>query len=292
MINPLCSASTSSCSRSACSHHQLIHEYSLVAETPEIYRQQAVAEFIQSEVDSPNKQWVASILGGTQEQEAVVVRTEEFVLLPDTEKVNKYWNMDPLSHKCGLQIMDQRRWVTLNWLSIVQDQTIRSLRDLRGAHVPMLRRMLETCTTAIQKETGIPVDQVMAYVHYPPSVYQLHVHFSFPYGQYCHRNAYRVHNLRSVIDNLELDPDYYKKITLYMAIPKKSSYGMALSSSPPFIDHSSKDPGDAKETLEASASIKAGGAPHVPHHTRKRLALQNSRWPPWSPSRVWSTLAA
>ena len=40
-------------------------------------------------------------------------------------------------------------------------------------------------------------------MHYPPSVYQLHVHFSYPYGQYCHRDAYRVHNLAAIINNLD-----------------------------------------------------------------------------------------
>jgi hypothetical protein len=281
MIHSSCPASCSS--RGTC--HQLIHEYSLVAETPEIYRQHTVAEFIQSEVDSPNKQWVASILGGTQEQEAVVVRTGEFVLLPDTEKVNKYWNPAPSSPRKGGPAGEQRRWMTLNWLSIVQDQAIRSLRDLRGEHVPMLRRMLDACVAAIERETGIPQDQVMAYIHYPPSVYQLHVHFSFPYGQYYHRNAYRVHNLRSIIDNLELDADYYKKITLYMAIPKKSMYGMALTNG------HQKDPAGIEEPLETSGSIKAAPAAHVSPPTRKRLALQNSRWQVWSHSRVWSTLA-
>ena len=73
-----------------------------------------------------------------------------------------------------------------------------------------------------ESETGIKQEQVMAYVHYPPSVYQLHVHFSFPYGQYCHRDAYRVHNLASIINNLEIDPEYYLKATLHMAVYRQS----------------------------------------------------------------------
>jgi hypothetical protein len=70
----------------------------------------------------------------------------------------------------------------------------------------------------------------MAYVHYPPSVYQLHVHFSFPYGQYCHRDTYRVHSLSSVINNLEMDPDYYAKATLHLALYKQSLHYAALTS--------------------------------------------------------------
>jgi m7GpppX diphosphatase len=117
----------------------------------------------------------------------------------------------------------------LNWLAIAHDRDLRTLRDLRGKHVPMLKEMLEVCLQTVEKETGIRQEQVMAYVHYPPSVYQLHVHFSFPYGQYCHRDAYRVHNLASVINNLEIDPDYYLKATLHMAVYRQSLHYAALT---------------------------------------------------------------
>ena len=93
----------------------------------------------------------------------------------------------------------------------------------------MLKTMLDTCMTAIEEHTGIPRDQVMAYVHYPPSVYQLHVHFSHPYGQYCHRNAYRVHSLGTIISNLEIDSEYYTKATLYMPMYKQSQHYQALT---------------------------------------------------------------
>jgi hypothetical protein len=69
----------------------------------------------------------------------------------------------------------------------------------------------------------------MAYVHYPPSVYQLHIHFSYPYGQYCHRDAYRVHSLEGIINNLEIDPDYYAKATLHLAMYRQSPHYLALT---------------------------------------------------------------
>jgi hypothetical protein len=87
------------------------------------------------------------------------------------------------------------------------------------------------CTQLIQNETGIRSDQIMAYVHYPPSVYQLHVHFSFPYGQYCHRDTYRVHSLQSIINNLQIDPEYYAKATLQIPVHRQSLHYAALSES-------------------------------------------------------------
>ena len=274
---------------------QNTHEYTLVAETPEMYRKQSVTEFITQEVQKPSKQWVTSIIEGTQERDEVVVRTAEFVLLPDTERVNRYKRVQ-LSTKRSSTPQQQQRTMALNWLSIVQDHSIRTLRDLYGPHIPMLKRMLEVCMYSIEKETGIPQDQVMAYIHYPPSVYQLHVHFSSPYGQYYHRDAFRVHNLRSVIDNLELDPDYYRKITLYMAIPRQSMHCLALKApegpSAGTDPNKSNNHSEEREARRDTIKHNNEGASVVSSHTRRCPPTSRTAAQPWSPSRAWSTLAA
>jgi hypothetical protein len=206
-------------------------DYTLLAETPEMHASPSVARFIEQEVSRPGKQWIGHIIDGTQEKEDVIYRDGDFVLLPDTERVNRYCRpLSPSNNSLILARANQRiPKRVLNWLAIAQDRQIRTLRDLRGHHAPMLRTLLKKSLQAIEDHTGIRQDQVMAYVHYPPSVYQLHVHFSYPYGQYCHRDAYRVHNLATVINNLEIDPDYYKRATLHMALYKQSLHFAALS---------------------------------------------------------------
>ncbi len=205
----------------------------------------SVARFIEQEVARPGKQWIAHIIEGTQEKDDVIYRNEEFVLLPDTERVNRYWRAPPPgSNSIPFRTNQRSPKRILNWLAIAQDRQLRTLRDLRGDHVPMLKTLLRTSLQAIEDMTGIRQDQVMAYVHYPPSVYQLHVHFSYPYGQYCHRDAYRVHNLATVINNLEIDPDYYKRATLHMAVYRQSLHYAALSESK---DGEAPRPGDTKE---------------------------------------------
>lgn len=234
-------------------------DYILVAETPSLYSQKTVEEFIEQEVRRPSKQWINNIISGDQESDQVILRTEDYVLLPDTERVNRYWRIQDNASAAHIKIQDPHTLnhhrsngkhvyavggqaqtaqksvhrnhshkMTLNWLSILHDMRIRTLRDLRGTHVPMLKQMLSDCMAAIDTHTGIPQDQVMAYVHYPPSVYQLHVHFSYPYGQYCHRDAYRVHPLPTIINNLEIDSDYYAKATLHLAMYKQSPHYLAL----------------------------------------------------------------
>ncbi len=205
-------------------------EYCLLAETPELYGREAVEQYILHEIKRPSKQWITSIINGSQEQDEVILRTDDYVLLPDTERVNRYWRISAADPKSRQPPAFRR---TLNWLSIVHDPRIRTLRDLRGEHLPMLRRMNEECLSAIEGHTGIPREQVMAYVHYPPSVYQLHVHFSHPYAQYCHKDSYRIHSLVTIINNLEVDPEYYRKSTIQLALCRMSPYYQALTGPPP-----------------------------------------------------------
>jgi m7GpppX diphosphatase len=235
-------------------------EYILLAETPAMHARQSVARFIEQEVTRPSKQWIVHILNGTQEREEVIYRNSAFVLLPDTERVNRYWrnippgnlpNTRPRFNKC-----------VLNWLAIASDRQLRTMRDLRGHHVPMLKQMLSTCMQAIEAETGICRDKIMAYVHYPPSVYQLHVHFSYPYGQYCHRDAYRVHNLASIINNLEIDSNYYQKATLHMAVYKLSLHYAALSE-------------EEDEGEQGDGTSSSNTSPLAPHKSMAALQLSN-----------------
>ena len=202
-------------------------DYTLLAETPRMHTKESVASFIQQEITRPSKQWIHSIIDGNQERDEVILRTDEFVLLPDTERVNRYWRIQSSRHQPSRGFHPQRRM--LNWLSIVHDPSLRTMRDLRGHHIPMLKRMLKLCMEEVERNTGIQQDQVMAYVHYPPSVYQLHVHFSYPYGQHCHRDTFRVHSLPVIINNLEIDSEYYAKATLYLALYRQSPHYTALT---------------------------------------------------------------
>ncbi len=235
-----------------CSQHA--NDYILLPETPHMHARGSMARFIQQEVVRPSKQWICNIIDGTQEQDDIILRTDAFILLPDTERVNRYlgrqrslaqqqhhhppsnpppWMLSNCKgYREGSSYLQHKR--VLNWLSILNDRRLRTLRDLRGHHVPMLKRMLKQCMAAIETHTGIPKDKVMAYVHYPPSVYQLHVHFSYPYGQYCHRDAYRVHSLEGIINNLQVDSDYYVKSTLTLALYKQSLHYAALTASAVF----------------------------------------------------------
>jgi len=204
-------------------------DYVIMQETPELFSKKTVRAFMNQEIRRPSKQWISSIIDGTQEREQVILQTDDYILLPDTERVNRYYRPQARGDMTAYRRQSSNnRWV-LNWLAIASDKNLHTMRDLRGKHTQMLRDILTDGTKIIEQRTGIPQAQVMAYVHYPPSVYQLHVHFAFPYGQHCHRDTYRVHSVQTIINNLEIDPEYYTKTTIPIAIYKQSLHYIALT---------------------------------------------------------------
>lgn len=137
--------------------------------------------------------WVANIVAGEAEAERVLLRAEGdcdgvdtgFVLLPN---------------------MDSRDSGPRTFLAIAADGDLRTLRDLRGRHLPLLRRLREEGGRAL---VGLSDEPLTPYLHYPPSFAWLHVHWA-P----LHRLSARDHLLDVVIANLEQDPDFYAKCAL------------------------------------------------------------------------------
>jgi hypothetical protein len=97
-----------------------------------------------------------------------------------------------------------------NWLAIVADPKLRSIRDLRGEHVDMLENLYEQCIKAIKKDFQIERHDVMVFANYPPSVYKLHFHFCAPFFMSGAYDAFRMHSLSNIINNLKVCSDYYK----------------------------------------------------------------------------------
>jgi diadenosine tetraphosphate (Ap4A) HIT family hydrolase len=97
-----------------------------------------------------------------------------------------------------------------NWLAIVADPKLRSIRDLRGEHVDMLENLYEQCIKAIKKDFQIESHDVMVFANYPPSVYKLHFHFCAPFFMSGAYDAFRMHSLSNIINNLKVCSDYYK----------------------------------------------------------------------------------
>ncbi|XP_037819880.1 m7GpppX diphosphatase [Lucilia sericata] len=178
-----------------------IEKYSIcqkfvINETPELYKEITLPYITTSQF---SLEWVYNILEHKQEKERIIFEDPDpengFILLPDLK-----W--------------DGRNVENLYVLAITHKRDIKSLRDLNSSHLPLLRNIRSRIAEVIETRYGILATQLRMYFHYQPSFYHLHIHINpvrndAP-GIWCEKS----HMLDTVINNLELLPDYYQKATL------------------------------------------------------------------------------
>ncbi|XP_028315644.1 m7GpppX diphosphatase [Gouania willdenowi] len=172
------------------------HQSFLVEETGDDY-QSITLPYIQSRTFSI--QWVYNILEKKAEAERIVYEDPDpkvgFTLLPDLK-----W--------------DQKRVVNLYLIAIVHQRGIKSLRDLTEEHLPLLQNILKKGKEAIRTHYQLPASKLRIYLHYQPSYYHLHVHFTNLKYRAPGCGLERAHFLSDVIQNLQSDGQYYKTRTL------------------------------------------------------------------------------
>ena len=166
----------------------------LIHETAAAYRSEPMQDFIRGEI--AKKQWIYQIINGEKEQETILHRCDQFIILPDTDAFN-----------------DEG---VLNWIVIFTDTSLSSMRCLRGEHVPVLQAIKERVADLVPAQFASP----MIYFHYPPSVWQLHLHVAAPCDALRTTNSMqKVCFLEDVMCNLRIDSDYYAKATMTYILP-------------------------------------------------------------------------
>lgn len=159
-------------------------------------------------------QWLYNVLEHRKEKERILYEDpcdeNGFILLPDLK-----W--------------DGKTVEQLYLLALVRRRGIRSLRDLTAADLPLLRNVQTRGIAAIEKRYGIGASQLRIYLHYQPTFYHLHMHFTYlrydPPGAGCEK----AHLLSTVINNLELAGDYYQRATLSYTLKETDKlYGKFL----------------------------------------------------------------
>lgn len=140
----------------------------------------------------------------------------ERIVFEDSDKENGFILLPDLK-------WDGKTIETLYLLAIVHKQNIKSLRDLTVEHLPLLRNIRDKGIAAIVDKYAVQRSQLRIYFHYQPSFYHLHVHFTYlkydAPGIFCEKS----HLLDSVIDNIELMPNYYQRCTLSFVLRENDS---------------------------------------------------------------------
>ncbi|XP_012864882.1 PREDICTED: m7GpppX diphosphatase [Dipodomys ordii] len=172
----------------------------LVRETGEDYKNITLPHL---EAQSLSIQWVYNILDKKAEADRIVFENPDpsdgFVLIPDLK-----WNQQQLDD--------------LYLIAICHRRGIKSLRDLTPEHLPMLRNILREGQEAILQRYQVKGDRLRVYLHYLPSYYHLHVHFTALGFEAPGSGVERAHLLAEVIENLECDPMHYQRRTLTFAL--------------------------------------------------------------------------
>ena len=81
----------------------------------------------------------------------------------------------------------------------------------------MLENILQQGLRVARENLGAEEAEIYAYLHYQPSYYHLHVHFT---NKTTNHSALRNHELQQVIANLRLQSDYYQTNVMSYSLQK------------------------------------------------------------------------
>ncbi|TNV76619.1 hypothetical protein FGO68_gene3769 [Halteria grandinella] len=166
-----------------------------IEETAEIYEKYTKPLYIEKKSPSENE-WMHNIIEYKKEIELTMFRNELFTLQLDFQ-----YNHSDLN--------------TLYLLAIPIQRDLRTIRDLTGEHLPLLKSIRNNSIETIVKKFGLPKSKILSLFHYQPTYYHLHIHFAhIDMAEQMGAAMGKGVALTDVIENLEMDSDYYKKKTM------------------------------------------------------------------------------
>jgi m7GpppX diphosphatase len=148
-----------------------------------------------SQRDIEKDRWIYNIIDGKAEQDKILYRDLNLIVIPTYTWDSK--NIDKLHILC-----------------LPTNKNIRTIRDLTSEHIPLLQHMKYITLETIEKSYGLKEENLKIFFHYEPSTYHLHIHFINTGHTESWSSVEYSHDLDTVIFNLKMDSDYYKKIKL------------------------------------------------------------------------------
>lgn len=145
--------------------------------------------------DLEKDRWIYNIIDGVSEQESILYRDEQCVIIP-----TYMWDCINIEK--------------MHILCLPTDISLRSIRSLNSSHIPLLEHMKKVSLNIIKQIYNIDEHYVKMFFHYEPSTYHLHIHFVNVAHHEARSSVEYSHDLNNVIFNLSLFSDYYKQIVL------------------------------------------------------------------------------
>jgi len=145
-------------------------------------------------------QWVENLLAKKAEVDRLIFENPDvndgFLLYPDLK-----W--------------DGKAVENLYVTAIAVKRGIKSMRDLNASHLPLLTNILCQGTKAIEAKYGVRASQLRIYVHYQPSYYHFHVHFTHLSFEAPGSTVLKAHLLADIIDNIRREGNFYETRTMH-----------------------------------------------------------------------------
>ena len=176
-------------------------------ETAEIYTDVVKPSYLDP-MNMEHCNWIYSILNLEKELDLRVHESEGFLLQKDYE-----YNEGDLS--------------TLYCLALPKQRDLKTVRDLTGEHLPLLRAIRDESLDAIEKKFSVSRNKILSFFHYQPTFYHLHVHFV--HIDRATRDSNECVSLDQCIQNIEMMSDYYQRATLSYKVGTKSALFQILA---------------------------------------------------------------
>jgi m7GpppX diphosphatase len=145
--------------------------------------------------DPKKDKWIYNIIEGKSEQDSILHRDEQCIVIPTYMWDGK--NVDKLQLLC-----------------IPMDRSLRCIRSLNSTHIPLLEHMKRTTISIIKNKYDIDETCLKMFFHYDPSTYHLHIHFENAAFRDAQSSVEYSHELNNVIFNLSICDNYYQRIIL------------------------------------------------------------------------------
>jgi len=150
---------------------------------------------ILSKRDPEKDKWIYNIIDGISEQESILYNDDKCIVIPS-------------------YIWDSKNIKNLHILCIPKDKSIRTIRSLSSEHIPLLKHMKQCSLEVIKEHYNLNECNLKMFVHYEPSTYHFHIHFGNVGYTKMNSSVEYSHELNTILFNLSLDGEYYKKIIM------------------------------------------------------------------------------
>ena len=211
-------------------------------ETPAIYNDIVKAHYIEP-MSMDHCNWVYAVLDGEKEVDLRVHEADGFMLQKDYK-------------------FNEGDIATLYCLAFPKQRDLRTVRDLTGAHLPLLKAIRDESLTAIESTFKVNRSKILSYFHYQPTFYHLHVHFV--HVDCSTRDTRDSVSLDGVIANLEMLSDYYQRATMTYKIGTQMPLFKVLCEKgvlepEPVEETKEEEPAATKEETPKTEEGKASG---------------------------------